>query len=87
MINVSGFKVWPAEVENYLYQIPQIREVAVFGIPDPLKGESVCAAVVLKDGAQLTPEYVIDWCREKLAACADILNVPFSFHPEEIGKV
>ena len=68
MINVSGFKVWPAEVENYLYQIPQIREVAVFGIPDPLKGESVCAAVVLKEGAQLTPEYVIDWCREKLAA-------------------
>jgi long-chain acyl-CoA synthetase len=68
MINVSGFKVWPAEVENYLYQIPQIKEVAVFGIPDPLKGESVCAAVVLKEGALLTPEYVIDWCREKLAA-------------------
>jgi len=68
MINVSGFKVWPAEVENYLYQIPQIREVAVFGLPDPLKGESVCAAVVLKEGAQLAPEYVIDWCREKLAA-------------------
>jgi len=68
MINVSGFKVWPAEVENYLYQIPEIKEVAVFGIPDPLKGESVCAAVVLKEGAQLAPEYVIDWCREKLAA-------------------
>jgi len=68
MINVSGFKVWPAEVENYLYQIPQIKEVAVFGLPDPLKGESVCAAVVLKDGAQLAPQYVIDWCREKLAA-------------------
>jgi long-chain acyl-CoA synthetase len=68
MINVSGFKVWPAEVENYLYQIPQIKEVAVFGIPDPLKGEAVCAAVVLKEGAQLAPETVIDWCREKLAA-------------------
>jgi len=68
MINVSGFKVWPAEVENYLYQIPEIKEVAVFGMPDPLKGESVCAAVVLKEGTQLTPEYVVDWCREKLAA-------------------
>ena len=45
MINGSGFKVWPAEVENYLYQIPEIREVAVFGVPDALKGESVCAAV------------------------------------------
>ena len=68
MINVSGFKVWPAEVENYLYQIPQIGEVAVFGIPDALKGEAVCAAVVLKEGAQLDPQYVIDWCKEKLAA-------------------
>ena len=68
MINVSGFKVWPAEVEHYLYQIPEIKEVAVYGLPDQLKGESVCAAVVVKDGAQLRPEYVIDWCREKLAA-------------------
>lgn len=68
MINVSGFKVWPAEVEHYLYQIPQIKEVAVYGIPDELKGESVCAAVVLKEGTQLRPEDVIDWCKEKLAA-------------------
>ena len=68
MINVSGFKVWPAEVEHYLYQIGEIKEVAVYGIPDELKGESVCAAVVLKDGAQLTAENVIDWCKEKLAA-------------------
>ena len=68
MINVSGFKVWPAEVEHYLYQIPEIKEVAVYGIPDDLKGESVCAAVVLKDGTQLSPENVIAWCREKLAA-------------------
>jgi long-chain acyl-CoA synthetase len=68
MINVSGFKVWPAEVEHYLYQIPQIKEVAVYGIADALKGEAVCAAVVPKDGALLNPEDVIDWCREKLAA-------------------
>ncbi len=68
MINVSGFKVWPAEVEHYLYQIPQIKEVAVYGIPDALKGESVCAAVVPKDGAQLAPEDIIDWCKERLAA-------------------
>ncbi|MHB8666515.1 MAG: class I adenylate-forming enzyme family protein [Burkholderiales bacterium] len=68
MINVSGFKVWPAEVEHYLYQIPQIKEVAVYGIPDELKGENVCAAVVLKDGTQLRADDVIDWCKEKLAA-------------------
>ncbi len=68
MINVSGFKVWPAEVEHYLYQIPQIKEVAVYGLPDELKGESVCAAVVLKDGARLNSEDVITWCKEKLAS-------------------
>ncbi len=68
MINVSGFKVWPAEVEHYLYQIPQIKEVAVYGKPDSLKGESVCAAVVLKDGAHFSGDEVIAWCKEKLAA-------------------
>jgi long-chain acyl-CoA synthetase len=68
MINASGFKVWPAEVEHYLYQIPQIKEVAVYGIPDDLKGEAVCAAVVLNAGAQLGAEEVIDWCKKKLAA-------------------
>ena len=68
MINVSGFKVWPAEVEHYLYQIPAIREVAVYGMPDDLKGEAVRAAVVLKDGMSLTPADVIAWCKEKLAA-------------------
>ena len=68
MINVSGFKVWPAEVEHYLYQIRQIKEVAVYGMPDALKGESVCAAVVLNEGAQLAPGDLIDWCKERLAA-------------------
>jgi long-chain acyl-CoA synthetase len=68
MINVSGFKVWPAEVENYLYRIPGIREVAVYGVSDPVKGEAVRAAVVLKDGAALTGDDVIAWCRRHLAA-------------------
>ncbi len=68
MINVSGFKVWPAEIEHYLYQIPQIKEVAVYGIPDGLKGEAVCAAVVLNAGATLDGGEVIEWCKEKLAA-------------------
>ena len=68
MINVSGFKVWPAEVEHYLYQIPGIKEVAVYGAPDPLKGEIVRVAAVLNEGASLAGEDIIAWCREKLAA-------------------
>ncbi len=68
MINVSGFKVWPAEVENYLYRIPGIREVAVYGVPDPAKGESVRIAIVPAEGATVTGDEVIAWCRQNLAA-------------------
>ena len=67
MINVSGFKVWPAEVEQALYRHPAIREVAVYGVSDPVKGEAVKAAVMLRDGARATPEEIIAFCRERLA--------------------
>jgi len=68
MINVSGFKVWPAELEQYLYKLPQIREVAVYGIPHPEKGEQVVAAVVPKSGETIEPADVIAWCRANVAA-------------------
>jgi long-chain acyl-CoA synthetase len=68
MINVAGFKVWPAEVEQYLYRIEAIHECAVYGVPDPVKGEQVAVAVVAKPGSGLTGAQVIDWCREHLAA-------------------
>jgi len=67
MINVSGFKVWPAEVEQTLYRHPAIREVAVYGVRDPVKGEAVKAAVILESGASATPEEIIAFCREQLA--------------------
>jgi long-chain acyl-CoA synthetase len=68
MINVSGFKVWPAEVEQYLYKLPGIQEAAVYGIPAGAQGEKVVVAVVLKAGATLTAEEVIAYCREHIAA-------------------
>lgn len=68
MINVSGFKVWPAEVEQYLYRMPQIHECAVYGIPDPAKGEQVAVAAVARPGTGLTGEQVIAYCRDNLAA-------------------
>jgi long-chain acyl-CoA synthetase len=68
MINAAGFKIWPAEVEQLLYRHPAIKEVAVYGIPHPEKGEAVCAAIVLKDGAQATREAIIAYCREHMAA-------------------
>ena len=67
MINVSGFKVWPAEVEQLLYRHPAVKELAVYGAPDAVKGESVRAAIVLKDGAMATSEEIIAYCRERMA--------------------
>jgi len=67
MINAAGFKVWPAEVENVLYRHPALQELAVYGVPDPVKGERVRAAVVLKEGASATSEELIAYCRERLA--------------------
>lgn len=68
MINVSGFKVWPAEVEQYLYKLPGVQEVAVYGISGAAKGEQVAVAVVLKTGAALTGADIIAYCRENIAA-------------------
>jgi long-chain acyl-CoA synthetase len=68
MVNVAGFKVWPAEVEQYLYKMPQIHECAVYGIPDAAKGEQVAVAVVAKPGSGLTAEQVIEYCRANIAA-------------------
>jgi long-chain acyl-CoA synthetase len=67
MINVSGLKVWPAEVEQYLYRHPAIREVAVYGVPHAEKGEVVKAAIVLKSTGAATAEEILAYCRERMA--------------------
>ncbi len=68
MINVSGFKVWPAEVEQVLYRHPAVKEVAVYGVNDEVKGEKVKVAIVLKEGANATGEEIIAYCKERIAA-------------------
>jgi long-chain acyl-CoA synthetase len=68
MINVSGFKVYSTEVENVIYQHPAVAEVAVYGVPDPVKSEIVKANIVLKSGQETTGEQIIKFCFEKIAA-------------------
>lgn len=68
MINASGFKVWPREVEDVLYTHPAVREAAVVGIPDPYRGESVMAYVSLRPGAGADPAELSAYCAERLAA-------------------
>jgi len=67
-INASGYKVWPREVEDVLYEHPAVREAAVVGVPDPYRGETVRAHVSLRAGASTTERELIDFCRERLAS-------------------
>ncbi|MEU5656057.1 AMP-binding protein [Streptomyces sp. NPDC047737] len=68
MINASGFKVWPREVEDVLYTHPAVREAAVVGVPDAYRGETVRAYVSLRPGAGAEPGELSAYCKERLAA-------------------
>jgi len=70
MINASGYKVWPAEVESLMFRHPAIAEACVIGVNDPYRGETVKAVVVLRAEArgQTTEQSIIDWCHEHMAA-------------------
>ncbi|WP_187368737.1 class I adenylate-forming enzyme family protein [Baekduia soli] len=68
MIVASGFKVWPREVEDVLYEHAAVHEAAVIGVPDDYRGETVWAYVSLKAGATCTPEELKAHCKERLAA-------------------
>ncbi|ANP56975.1 long-chain acyl-CoA synthetase [Streptomyces griseochromogenes] len=68
MINASGFKVWPREVEDVLYTHPAVREAAVVGVPDGYRGETVRAYISLRPGAQADPDELAMYCKERLAA-------------------
>ncbi|SFT50444.1 long-chain acyl-CoA synthetase [Geodermatophilus amargosae] len=68
MINASGYKVWPREVEDVLAEHPAVCESAVVGVPDEKRGETVKAFVSLKPGASVTPEELIAHCKERMAA-------------------
>ena len=69
MINASGFKVWPAEVESLMFRHPAIQEACVIATQDAYRGESVKAVVVLRAGqqGQVSEQDIIDWCRDNMA--------------------
>ena len=67
-INVGGYKVWPREVEDVLYEHPAVREAAVVGVADEYRGETVKAFVSLRSGEQVQPEELVAFCKERMAA-------------------
>ena len=70
MIVASGYKVWPRDVEDVIFQHPAVKETAVVGEPDPYRGETVKAFVALKEDAvgTVTPEEIISFCKARMAA-------------------
>jgi len=63
----GGYNVYPREIEEVIYQVPQVLEVAVIGVPHADLGEELVAVVVLKEGAELDPDVIRDYVKERVA--------------------
>ncbi|MCK4280335.1 MAG: AMP-binding protein, partial [Candidatus Thorarchaeota archaeon] len=89
LINASGYKVWPNDVEEVLFEHPKIREVAVIGIPDEKRGETVKAFVVVEPGQTLTLKEMRTFGKEKMAVykVPTDLEVVESLPKTMVGKV
>lgn len=89
VIKPGGYQVWPREVEEVIKEHPKVLEVGVAGIPDPYRGETVKAWVVVKPGETLTAEEVKQWCRERLAPFKVPTHVEFrdELPKTTVGKI
>jgi fatty-acyl-CoA synthase len=91
MINASGFKVWPTEVESLMYQHPAVLEACVIGTQDAHRGETVKAVVVPRSEwrGRIDAQAIIDWCRENMAAykCPRIVEFVEALPKSGAGKI
>jgi long-chain acyl-CoA synthetase len=63
----GGYNVYPREIEEVIYQIPEVSEAAVYGVPHPDLGEEIAAVVVPKEGAQIGPDEIKAYVKERVA--------------------
>lgn len=89
LINASGYKVWPNEVEEVLFELPKVLEAAVIGIPDETRGETVKAFIVLQPGQTATVDEIRAFCKEKMAVYKVPTDVEFvqTLPKTQVGKV
>ncbi len=89
LIIASGLKIIPREVEEVLFMHPKVQEAVVAGVPDPYRGETVKAYIVLKPGETLTNEEVTAWCAERLAPFKVPKQIEFrsELPKTQVGKV
>jgi len=88
MINASGYKVWPSEVELLLFKCPLVQEACIIGAKDEYRGETVKAIVVLRSEAigKASAQDIIDWAREHMAAYKVPKIVQFVDHLPKSGS-
>jgi len=89
LIKPGGYQVWPREVEEAISANPKVLEVGVAGIPDPYRGETVKAWVVVKPGETLTEDEIKVWCKERLAAFKVPTHIEFrnELPKTTVGKI
>lgn len=89
MLIVSGFNVYPTEIEDVLYTHPAIQECVVIGVQDQYRGEAVKAFIVLKTGATATDEEIKEFCQDKLAKYKQPTIIEFreALPKSAVGKV
>ena len=89
LINASGYKVWPNEVEEVLFEHPKIHEAAVIGIPDETRGETVKAFVVMEPGQTATVDEIRAFCKEKMAVYKVPTHIDFveDLPKTQVGKI
>jgi fatty-acyl-CoA synthase len=91
MINASGYKVWPSEVESLMYRHPAVLEACVIGAKDAYRGETVKAVIVPRPEwrAKIDAQTIIDWCRENMAAykCPRIVEFVEALPKSGAGKI
>lgn len=89
MVNASGYKVWPTEIETRLYKHPAIAEVCVVGAKDAYRGQTVKAVAVLKPSATLTAQEFTAWAQDHMATykVPRLLEVVESLPKSPAGKV
>jgi len=89
MIICSGYNVYPRDIEEVLYQHPKIQEACIVGVPDPYRGETVKAFVVLKETEQAAQEEIIEYCQKNMAKYKAPTMVEFrkELPKSHVGKV
>ncbi|QQK80272.1 long-chain fatty acid--CoA ligase [Salicibibacter cibi] len=89
MVIGSGFNIYPNEVEGIMYEHPSIGEIVVYGVPDPYRGETLKASIVLKERETLTEEELKAWCKKRMASykVPKIIEFRDSIPKTSVGKI